>query len=178
MRGDTIRQRGHKLRMRGGQRSVSEGGLQNDIEYYQPEVLMFSRGQKLLYMNGRESGVTGRLDHAAPLRELRNAIQAGLDLRRAANIWEPFELKRVLFEGGRRILVRGLGLSDRSPHDDSRIVIVIEELGFQHEAGVLEGEMKGLFQARRKAGDSGGSRRGDNCGVSDAWMVERCDTSR
>ncbi len=155
MRGDTIRQRGHKLRMRGGQRSVSEGGLQNDIEYYQPEVLMFSRGQKLLYMNGRESGVTGRLDHAAPLRELRNAIQAGLDLRRAANIWEPFELKRVLFEGGRRILVRGLGLSDRSPHDDSRIVIVIEELGFQQEGDGSEKQIKVLSQEKRNAGESG-----------------------
>ena len=138
MRGDTIRQRGHKLRMRGGQRSVSEGRLQNDIEYYQPEVLMFSHGQKLLHMNGRESGVTGRLDHAAPLRELQNAIQAGLDLRRAANIWEPFELKRVLFEGRRRILVRGLGLSDRSSHDDSRIVIILEELGLQQECSTFE----------------------------------------
>lgn len=155
MRGDTIRQRGHKLRMRGGQRSVSEGGLQNDIEYYRPEVLMFSRGQKLLYMNGRESGVIGRLDHAAPLSELRNAIQAELNLRRAANIWEPFELKRVLFEGKRRILVRGLGLSDRSPHDDSRIVIVIEELGLQQEGDVFEKQMKVLSQERRNAGESG-----------------------
>ena len=102
---------------------------------------MFSRGQKLLNMNGRESGVTGRLDHAAPLRELRNAIQEGLDLRRAANIWEPFELKRVLFEGRRRILVRGLGLSDRSSHDDSRIVIVLEELGLQQESRALERQM-------------------------------------
>ena len=158
MRGDTIRQRGHKLRMRGAQRSVSEGGLQNDIEYSQPEVLMFSRGQKLLYMNGRESGVTGRLDYAAPLRELRDAIQAGLDLRRAANIWEPFELKRVLFEGRRRILVRGLGLSDRSPHDDSRIVIVIEELGLQQEGGVPERRMTVRSRERRYAGDSGISR--------------------
>ena len=138
MRGDTIRKRGHVSRMRRGQGSVSERSSQNDIEYSQPEVLMFSRGKKLLHVNRRAVGVTGRLDHSVPLRELRNAIQAGLNLRRAANIWELFELKRVLFEGRRRILVRGLGLADRSPHDDSRIVIVLEELGLQQEGSTFE----------------------------------------
>ena len=138
MRGETIRKRGYVLRMRRGQGSVSERSLQNDIEYYEPEVLMFSREQKLLYMNRQQSGLIGHLDHSASLRELRNAIQARLDLRRAANIWEPFELKRVLFEGRRRILVRGLGLADRSSHDDSRIVIVLEELGLQQECRALE----------------------------------------
>lgn len=158
MRGDTIRKRGHVSRMRRGQGAVSERSLQNDSKYYQPEVLMFARGKKLLHVNRRAFGVTGRLDHAVPLRELRNAIQAGLNLRRAANIWEPFELKRVLFEGQRKILVRGLGLSDRSPHDDSRIVIVIEELGLQQEGGVPERRMTVRSQERRHAGDSGISR--------------------
>ncbi len=154
MRGDTIRRRGHVSRMRRGQGSVSERSSQNDSEYYQPEVLMFARGKKLLHANRRAFGVTGRLDHSVPLRELRNAIQAGLNLRRAVNIWEPFELKRVLFEVKRRILVRGLGLSDRSPHDDSRIVIVIEELGLQQEGDALEKQMKVLSQERRNAGES------------------------
>ena len=141
MRGDTIRKRGHVSRMRRGQGAVSERSLQNDSEYYQPEVLMFARGKRLLHVNCRVFGVTGRFEHSVPLRELRNAIQAELVLRRAANIWEPFELKRVLFEGKRRILVRGLGLSDRRPHDDSRIVIVIEELGLQQEGCVPERQM-------------------------------------
>lgn len=155
MRGDTIRQRGHMLRMRRGQGSVSGRSPESDIGYHQPAVLMFARGKKLLHVNRRAFGMIGRLDHSVPLRELRNAIQAGLDLRRAANIWEPFELKRVLFEGRRRILVRGLGLSDRSPHDDSRIVIVVEELGLQEEGDVFEKQMKVLSQERRDAGESG-----------------------
>ena len=155
MRWDTIRERGHVSRMRRGQGAVSERRSQNDSEYFQPEVLMFARGKKLLHVNRRACGVTGRLDHAAPLRELRNAIPAGRNLRTAANIWEPFELKRVLFEGQRKILVRGLGLSDRSPHDDSRIVIVIEELGLQQEGDGLEKQMKVLSQERRNAGESG-----------------------
>lgn len=156
MRGDTIRKQGHVSRMRRGQEAVSERRSQNDSEYYQPEVLMFARGKKLLHVNRRAFGVTGRLDHSVALRELRNAIQTGLNLRRAANIWEPFELKRALFEGQRKILVRGLGLSDRSPHDDSRVVI--EELGLQQEGGVPERRMTVLSQERRNAGDSGISR--------------------
>lgn len=127
MRGDTVRTRGHVVRMRRGEGTVSEPGQQNDVEDYQPEVLMFSRGRKLLHVNRQAVGVTEHLDHSAPLLELRNAIQAALDLCRAANVWKPIELKRVLFEGRRRILMRGLGLADRSAHDDSRIVIVVEK---------------------------------------------------
>lgn len=158
MRSETIRKRGYVLRMRRGQRAVSERCPQNDIECYRPEVLMFAREKKMLHVNRRALGSTGQLAHSVPLHELRNAIQAGLDLRRAANIWEPFEFKRVLFERGRRILVRGLGLADRSCHDDSRIVIVIEELDLREEYGVLEKPMKVLSQKKRHAGDSGISR--------------------
>ncbi len=160
MRGDTMRRRGHMLRMRRGQGSVAGRSPESDIGYHQSEVLMFARGKKLLHLNHRAVGVTGRLDHSVSLRELKNSVQTALDLRRAANIWEPFELKRVLFEGKRRILVRGLGLSDRSPHDDSRIVIVIEELGIQQNGGVLERQMTVRSQEKRHIGDSGISQRG------------------
>jgi hypothetical protein len=71
---------------------------------------------------------------STPVCELRNAIQAVLDHRRAANIWELFELKRVIFEARRRILVRGFGLANQKSHDDSRIVIVLEELGLPQGA--------------------------------------------
>jgi hypothetical protein len=65
--------------------------------------------------------------------ELRDAIQAALDQRRDANIWEFFELKRVFSEAIRTILVRGFGLSVRNAPDNSRIVIVLEELGLRQE---------------------------------------------
>lgn len=96
-------------------------------------------------MNRRALELMGLLDPAeigtdceidsAPVRELRNAIQVALDQRRAAHIWEPFELKRVLFETRCSILVRGRGLTDRSPYDDSRIVIMLEELGPRQASG-------------------------------------------
>ena len=133
MSDQAVKQGGYLSLMRAGQVALAEPSQQDESEYDKPEVLMYSRERKLLHANPRILGVAGHLDHSAPLLELRNAIQAELDLRRAANIWEPFELKRVLFEGRRRVLVRGLGLADRSVHDDSRVVIVIEERGTQEE---------------------------------------------
>jgi hypothetical protein len=112
--------------------------------------VIFARGQKLLHVPRRAKGLTGHPapteigaageSDSAPVHELRHAVQAALDQRRAANIWEPFELKRVLFEANRMILVRGLGLADRSAHDDSRIVIVLEELGPRPARSELEPE--------------------------------------
>ncbi len=180
MRGETIRQHGHVSQMRRGQGSASEPIPQNDSEHYQPGILMFSCGQKLLQVNRRALELTGHLDqteigtvceiHSAPVRELRDAIQAALDHRRAANIWEPFELKRVLFEARRRILVRGLGLADRSSHDDSRIVIVLEELGLQQERCEPERQVIGSSQGRRGAAIRGSVKRGASRGVFDVCM--------
>ena len=70
---------------------------------------------------------------SAPVRELSAQIQEMLDHRRDVNIWEIFELKRVIFEPERKILIRGFGLADRNSYDDSRIVIVLEEVGRQQE---------------------------------------------
>lgn len=103
-----------------------------------PGILVFSRGRQLLHMNSQVLGLTGCLNQteigsvhnirSAPVRELSAQIQETLDHRRKANIWETFELKRVIFETERKILVRGFGVADRNSHDASRIVIVLEEI--------------------------------------------------
>jgi hypothetical protein len=102
-----------------------------------PSILVFSRGRQLLHMNSRALELTGHLNQAeiglvhdirsAPVRELSAQIQETLDHRSEANIWEIFELKRVIFETERKILVRGFGIADRNSYEDSRIVIVLEE---------------------------------------------------
>ena len=102
-------------------------------------ILIFSRAWQLLHINSRALELTGHLNQAesgpvrdpssAPVLDLSAQIQEMLDHRREANIWEIFELKRIIFETERKILVRGFGLADRNSHDDSRIVIVLEEVG-------------------------------------------------
>jgi PAS domain-containing protein len=108
-----------------------------------PGILVLSRGGRLLYMNSRALELTGHLNQAeigpghnirsAPVRELIAQIQETLNYRREADIWEIFELKRVIVETERRIMVRGFGLADRNSHDDSRIVIVLEEVGYRQK---------------------------------------------
>lgn len=146
-KGETIEQQDHIAQTLLGQRSASELGSLNDTMRYRSGILIFSRGQKLLHANRRALELTGHLDqaetgtvceiHSAPVRELRNAVQAGLDHRRTANIWKPFKLKRVLFEGKRKLLACGFGLADRSSHDNSRIVIIMDELGLRQERSQL-----------------------------------------
>jgi hypothetical protein len=70
---------------------------------------------------------------SATVREFRDHIQETLDYREMANIWEVIELKRFIFEAGRKILVRGFGLADRNSYDNSRIIVVLEEVGLRQE---------------------------------------------
>jgi hypothetical protein len=109
----------------------------------QPGILIFSRKRKLLYMNHRASELTGELGKAkttpATMTLLRLVsehcikMQDILDSRKAANIWELFQLKHVVFEAGRKILLRGFGLANRHSYDDSRIILVLEEIGLRQE---------------------------------------------
>ena len=123
--------------------SPSEPSAKGASAHSRPGILIFSRGRQLLHMNSRALELTGHLNQAeigpshdirsASVRELSAQIQETLDHRREANIWEIFELKRVIFETESKILVRGFGLADRNSHDDSRIVIVLEEVGHRQE---------------------------------------------
>lgn len=126
--------------------SYSEPSANGASAGSRPGILIFSRAGKLLHINSRALELTGHLNQAeigrvhdirsVPVRELSAQIQEMLDRWRKANIWEIFELKRVIFEAERKLLVRGFGLADRNSHADSRIVIVLEEAGHRqgHQA--------------------------------------------
>ena len=123
--------------------SSSKSTAEGASAHSRPGILIFSRARQLLHMNSRALELTGHPDQtelgpvhdfrSAQVRELSAQIQETLDHRREADIWEIFELKRVIFETERKILVRGFGLSDRNSHDASRIVIVLEEVGRRQE---------------------------------------------
>jgi hypothetical protein len=136
----TVLRDGHESHVRREQGlSFSEPSATGASAGSRPGILIFSRAGKLLHINSRALELTGHLNQtemgpihdirSVPVRELSAQIQEMLDRWREANIWEIFELKRVVFEAERKILVRGFGLADRNSHDDSRIVIVLEEGG-------------------------------------------------
>jgi hypothetical protein len=123
--------------------SHSDPGAKGTSGRSRPGILIFSRARRLLHINSRALELTGHLNQAEigpvhdvrsmPVRQLSAQIQEKLDHRREANIWEIFELKRTIFETGRKILVRGFGLADQNSHEDSRIVIVLDEVGHRQE---------------------------------------------
>jgi hypothetical protein len=125
-------------------------------------------------VNRRALELTGQLDpseiepvHSGPVCKLRNVIQAALDHRRNADIWELFEVKRVIFETERKILVRGFGLSDRKVLDYSRIVIVLEEFDSRQERGEAQSQVMGSPQERGRAVIRESAKRGAGRGVFD-----------
>lgn len=108
-----------------------------------PGILIFSRGRQLLHMNRRALELTSHLNETevgpanhiplASMHELRTVIQKTLDHRKEVNLWESFELESAVFDVARKILVRGFGIADRNSYDDSRIVIVLDDLGLRGE---------------------------------------------
>jgi hypothetical protein len=104
-----------------------------------PGILVLSRSLQLQYVNRRALELIRNIGQAmtesglivlpTPLLELRDQIQESLDARLEANIWEPFEMTRVVSECGRRLLLRGFGHPNGAAGRDSRIIIVLEEIG-------------------------------------------------
>jgi hypothetical protein len=144
MNDETVIRDGHESHVRHGQGLPSPEPIAKSASVHsQPGILIFSRRRQLLHMNRRALELTGHFNQTAvgpvndillaPVRELSAQIQEAVDSRKEANIRELFELKRVIFEAGHKILVRGFGLAGRNSYDDSRIVIVLEEVGLQQE---------------------------------------------
>lgn len=158
-----------------GQTPVHEICPLNDLAGYGSSILMFSRQEKLLHADRRALELIAHPDqllgdpdcgiHVGPVYELLHAVQAALDHRRAASIWEPFELKRVIFEQRRKLVVRGLGLIDRESHDNSRIVILLEEVLLRQEHCQSHGQVIELSPKRGGAGIPGLAHLGSAHGV-------------
>ena len=104
-----------------------------------PGILVFSRSLQLQYVNRQALELIHNIGHAitesgvlvlpTPLLKLRDQIQENLDARLEANLWEPFEMSRVVSECGQRLLLRGFGHPNGTANRDSRIIIVLEEIG-------------------------------------------------
>lgn len=180
MRSDAVRQQYHMSQMRRGNEPGSELSPLNDSARYRSGILIFSRRQKLLHANCRALELIGHPDqrkcepecefHVVPVCELLDSIQAALDHRKAASIWEPFELKRVFFEPRCKIVMRGLGLANRDSHDDSCIVIVLEEVRLRRESSEPQRQAMGLSQKRSSAAILGSAQLGSAHGVFDVGM--------
>lgn len=118
---------------------VLSGYSENTVsQQSSPGILVFSHSRQLQYVNRRALELTQTTGQAmtelasialpSRLLALRDQIQESLDDRLRDNIWEPFEVSRVVYECGQRLLLRGFGHLDREASHNSRIIIVLEEL--------------------------------------------------
>jgi hypothetical protein len=144
---------GHESHVgRGPGLSSGEPSMESAPVRSQPGLLIFSHCGHLLHMNRRALNLIGDLnqkeigpDHdvrSTLVRELLIQIQETLARRKAANIWDLFELKRVIFEVGRKVLIRGLGLATQDSYYNSHIVIVLEEIGRRQEHMAQQGSAR------------------------------------
>jgi len=103
-----------------------------------PGILVFSLSLQLQYVNRRALELIRRLGHTVPrvasiirctqVLELRDHIKETLNDRLDSNTCEPFEVSRSLSVGGGRLLLRGIGSPDPVSTQNSRIIIVLEEI--------------------------------------------------
>jgi DNA-binding CsgD family transcriptional regulator len=112
-----------------------------------PGVLVVAPPMRLLHMNQRAWDLTSHIDHCdngngiskaakgllpAPLLQLCVEIFRHLKYRTEAKDWEQFEVRRMLGAPERPLMIHGFGVPGNKGQEQSRVIIVMEELGSQN----------------------------------------------
>jgi hypothetical protein len=158
--GDRMRD-GHNQQVRPGKSLFSPAPNTKSTSHQSSlGILVYSHAGHLLHMNRRAWAMTGHLNQAETgpptmtlsslVSELRLQLQDILDSRLAANVWEASEVKRVLSEFGRTIVLRGFALPNRDSSNDSRVIIILEEVSRQQACGASQAQAQ--VPARNREG--------------------------
>ena len=110
-----------------------------------PGILLLSSSMQLLYRDRRTWELCAQINKAqngkaangvlpTAVAELCSEIMKTLQVRTDAKDWEHFRVKRIIGDPKRPVLLRGVGLPDRSGIQQSRILITMEEVGRRQEA--------------------------------------------
>ena len=120
-----------------------------------PGILLLSSSMQLMYrdrrtwelcaqINKEQNGATANGVLPTAVVELCSEIMKTLQVRTDAKDWEHFRMKRIIGDPKRPILIRGVGLPDRSGIQQARILVTMEEVGRRH-AGVTD-QAKEMFR--------------------------------
>jgi ATP/maltotriose-dependent transcriptional regulator MalT len=110
-----------------------------------PGILLLSSSMQMLYRDRRtwelcaqinklQNGTAANGVLPPAVAELAAEIMKTLQVRTEAKDWEHFRVKRIIGDPKRSVLLRGVGLPDRSGIQHSRILITMEEVGRRQEA--------------------------------------------
>jgi len=103
-------------------------------------ILVFSTSLQVLYRNRQALKLSRRLSQAETgttssdillkgVIDLCLEVRRGLQIRIDAGDWAQFHIRRLIGEGYKPVVLRGIGVPDRAGLTQSRIVIVMKEAG-------------------------------------------------
>jgi DNA-binding CsgD family transcriptional regulator len=110
-----------------------------------PGILLLSSSMQLMYRDRRTWELCAQINKAQngkaangvlppAVAELCSEIMKTLQVRTDAKDWEHFRVKRIIGDPKRPVLLRGVGLPDKTSIQQSRILITMEEVGRRQEA--------------------------------------------
>ena len=105
-----------------------------------PGLLVLTSSLQLLHMNPQAIEMSRFITHAengksaqgvlpTSVTELCSEIQRILKVRTEAKDWEQFQLRKIVGNGNDSVLLRAFGLPDRTGFEQSRILVMMEEVG-------------------------------------------------
>ncbi len=110
-----------------------------------PGIMVFSLTCRVLYanktshhflrrLNQRENGHSTAGAFPSSVSDLLDELLKSLEIRATNGDPEPLEARRLVEGEGRRLLLKGFGISDRLDIRRSRIVLTIQETSFPVES--------------------------------------------
>jgi DNA-binding CsgD family transcriptional regulator len=105
-----------------------------------PGILMLTATMQLLYRDQRSSELCSQINRhqngkaangvlPTAVADICAEIMKALKQRSDAHNWEHFRIKRLIGGPSRPVLLCGLGVPDRNGIHDSRILLIMEEIG-------------------------------------------------
>jgi DNA-binding CsgD family transcriptional regulator len=105
-----------------------------------PGILMLTSAMHMLYRDHRSWELCGQINRyhngkavngvlPSEVADLCAEIMKGLKERAAAKDWEHFRIKRAIGDPNQPVLLCGVGLPDPHNIQDSRILVIMEEIG-------------------------------------------------
>lgn len=118
-----------------------------------PGIIVMTSGMRLIHMNRQATelcrevaqdpaGKSPSGDLPAPIQDLGNDIRSMLQMRTEAKDWEQLQIRRLVGDTRRAVLLRGFGLPDHGGQDHSRIIIIMEEVGRRQESSTEEAKAR------------------------------------
>lgn len=102
-------------------------------------------------MSHRENGNPPTGELPSPISDLAAEIVKNLQVRTEAKDWEQFQMRRLVGDARRAILLRGFGLPDRAGVQQSRVVVIMEAVGRRQQTSTEQAKSRFQLTDREEA---------------------------